>query len=60
MPSSSDTSDAVMNHSSAFAPMRPTAPASPMPVMPATTVANTSGAMIILISRRKTSERIEK
>ena len=60
MPSNSDTSDAVMNHSSALAPMRPTAFASPMPVMPATTVANTSGAMIILISRRKTSERIEK
>ena len=31
-----------------------------MPVMPATTVANTSGAMIILIRRRKTSERMEK
>jgi hypothetical protein len=31
-----------------------------MPVMPATTVANTSGAMIILISRRKTSDRTEK
>ncbi len=60
MPSSSDTSEAVMNHSSALPPMRPTALASPMPVMPATTVANTSGAMIILISRRKTSERIEK
>jgi len=29
-------------------------------VMVATTVANTSGAMIILISRRKMSERIEK
>ena len=60
MPSSRDTSEAVMNHPSALPPMRPTAFASPMPVMPATTVANTSGAMIILISRRKTSERIEK
>ena len=60
IPSSSDTRDAVMNHSNALPPMRPTALASPMPVMPATTVANTSGAMIILIRRRKTSERIEK
>ena len=60
MPSSSETSDAVMNHKSALPPMRPTALASPMPAIPDTTVAKTSGAMMTLISRRKTSERIEK
>ena len=49
-----------MNHASAFAPMRPTVFASPVPAMPATTVANTSGAMIILMSRRKMSAITEK
>ena len=60
MPSSSETSDAVMNQPSALRPMRPTVFASPVPAMPATTVANTSGAMIILMSRRKMSARTEK
>ena len=54
-PSPSDTSDARMNQSSAFTPMRPTAAASPMVAMPATSVAKTSGAMIILMSRKKMS-----
>ena len=60
MPVSSDTSDAVMNHASALPPMRPTALASPMPAMPATTVPNTSGAITILIRRRKMSDSSEK
>ena len=34
-------------------PTRPSAPVSPICAMPTTSVANTSGAMIILISRRK-------
>ena len=55
MPSSSEKSDAVTNHPSALAPMRPTALESPVPAMPATMVLKTSGAMIILISRRNRS-----
>ena len=58
-PSVSDTSDAVMNHPSALTPTRPTVLASPMCAIPITSVENTSGAMIILISRRKTSVMIE-
>jgi hypothetical protein len=40
--------------------MRPTALVSPVLAIPATSVENTSGAMIILISRRKISVTIEK
>ncbi|MNN53341.1 hypothetical protein D3C81_1680860 [compost metagenome] len=58
-PSVSDTSEAVMNHASAFTPTRPTVLASPMWAMPMTSVEKTSGAMIILISRRKTSVMTE-
>ncbi len=53
-PSVSDTSEALTNHSIALPPTRPTAPASDMWPMPTTRVENTSGAMIILIRRRKT------
>ena len=52
-PSVSDTSEALTNHSIALPPTRPTAPASDMCPMPTTRVENTSGAMIILIRRRK-------
>ena len=52
-PSVSETSEAKMNQPMALAPTRPTAAASSMCAMPATRVENTSGAMIILIRRRK-------
>jgi hypothetical protein len=39
----------------AFKPMRPDVFMSPVPAMPTTSVENSSGAMIILIMRRKTS-----
>jgi hypothetical protein len=55
MPSSSDTSEALTNHAMAFSPMRPIALVSPMCATPTTRVQNTSGAMIILIRRRKMS-----
>ena len=48
-----DTSEALTNHSIALPPTRPTAPASDMWPMPTTRVENTSGAMIILMRRRK-------
>ncbi|MNV58867.1 hypothetical protein D3C71_1512610 [compost metagenome] len=54
-PSSSDTAEAAMNQTMARKPMRPTALASLMLARPDTRVANTSGAMIILIMRRKIS-----
>ncbi len=54
-PSVSDTSDAPMNQPSVRAPIRPSALVSPICAMPVTSVANTSGAMIILISRRNRS-----
>ena len=50
-PSSSDTNDALTNHPMVLAKMRPVAPL-PIWAMPPTRVANTSGAMIILIRRR--------
>ena len=49
-----------MNQPMVLAPIRPTAAASSMWAMPATRVVNTSGAMIILISRRKTSVMIDR
>ncbi len=50
-----------MNQPSAFAAIRPTAPPeAPRLVMPDTMVAKTSGAITILMSRRKTSDRTEK
>ncbi len=58
-PRVSDTSEAETNHSMALPPTRPTAPASDMWPMPTTRVENTSGAMIILISRRKIMLPIE-
>ena len=39
----------------AFSPMRPIVFRSPVPAMPTTSVENSSGAMIILIMRRKAS-----
>ena len=58
-PSDSDTSDAQTNHSIALPPTRPTAPVSAMCPIPTTRVENTSGPMIILISRRKIMLPIE-
>ena len=55
MPSASDTTDAVMNHAIVRAKVRPTAPPSPICATPSVRVESTSGAMIILISRRNTS-----
>ena len=54
MPITSDTTPATTNQPTARAPMRPTAEPVPMWAIPATSVASTSGAMIILISRRNT------
>ena len=58
-PSVSDTTDALTNQIIALPPTRPTVPASAMWPMPATSVEKTSGAMIILISRRKIIEPSE-
>ena len=58
-PSSSDTKEAQTNHSIALAPIRPTDLVSPMWATPTTRVENTSGAMIILIRRRKMSLKSE-
>ncbi len=55
MPSSSDTSEAETNHAIALRPMRPIALVSPICATPTTSVENTSGAMIILMRRRKMS-----
>ncbi len=52
MPSSSETSDAVRNQPMVLAKMRPSRAPLPICAMPPTSVANTSGAMIILIRRR--------
>ena len=50
-----------MNQAMVRRPMRPSAPPeAPMCATPATSVENTSGPMIILISRRKTSVASEK
>ncbi|MNT16475.1 hypothetical protein D3C72_1515790 [compost metagenome] len=54
-PSSREMAEAAMNQIIARMPMRPTALASLMLARPVTRVANTSGAMIILIMRRKMS-----
>ena len=54
-PSVSEISEAPMNQASARVPIRPTVRESPMVDMPAARVANTRGAMIILIMRRKIS-----
>jgi len=54
-PSSREMMAAVTNHRMALPPTRPTALLSPMLAMPETTVLKTSGAMIILIRRRKMS-----
>ncbi len=59
MPSSSDTSEAMTNQPIAFRPTRPTDFVSPRWAIPTTSVEKTSGAMIILISRRKMSVRSE-
>ncbi len=53
-PSSSETTDALTNQPMVLRPIRPTEATSPMCAMPTTSVENTSGAMIILISRRNT------
>ena len=59
-PSASENSEATMNQPIAFRPMRPIDSVSPMWAMPTTSIENTSGAMIILISRRNMSVMIEK
>ena len=59
-PSASEHSEAATNQPSALAPIRPTVFESPMPARPTTRVAKTSGAMIILIRRRKMSVRMPK
>src|SRR5262245_45674459 len=51
-PSSSDTKEALMNQPMVLAKMRPSREPLPICAMPPTRVANTSGAMIILIRRR--------
>ena len=53
-PRTSDTIEAPKNQAIVLTPMRPTADVSPIWAMPTTSVENTSGAMIILIKRRKT------
>jgi hypothetical protein len=58
-PSTSDTSEAMMNQLIDFTNTRPTDAASPMCAMPTTSVEKTSGPISILIRRRNTSERIE-
>ena len=58
-PSTSEMSEAVKNQASALLNTRPTDEALPMWAMPTTSVENTSGAISILISRRKMSEKIE-
>ncbi len=54
-PSDRETIEAVRNQPMAKPATRPTALVSPKLAMPDTMVAKTSGAMIILISRRKMS-----
>jgi len=51
-PSSSETNEALTNQPMVFAKIRPSLEPLPMWAMPPTRVANTSGAMIILIRRR--------
>ena len=58
-PSTSDTSEAQTNQAIALAPIRPTTFGSPICATPTTSVENTSGAMIILIRRRKISVKSE-
>ena len=59
-PIESETIEAPINQPIVFAPTRPIAAASSICAIPATSVAKTSGAMIILIRRRKRSVRIER
>ena len=59
-PSASETSEAEKNQAIALSPMRPIASVSPMWAMPTISIEITSGAMIILISRRNTSVMMEK
>ena len=58
-PSNSETSEALTNHSIALPPIRPTDFVSPICATPTTKVVKTSGAMIILIRRRKISVKSE-
>ena len=51
-PSSSETKEALTNQPMVLAKMRPSLEPLPIWAMPPTSVANTSGAMIILIRRR--------
>ena len=60
MPINSDMNDAQINQPSAFRPARPTAFGSPIAASPATMPLNTSGAITILIRRRKISVIKEK
>ena len=58
-PSSRETREALTNQSIALPPIRPTALVSPICATPTTRVVKTSGAMIILINRRKISVKSE-
>ena len=51
-PSSSEMNDALMNQPMVLAKIRPSFEPLPIWAMPPTSVANTRGAMIILIRRR--------
>ena len=51
-PSSSETNDALTNQPMVLAKIRPSLEPEPIWAMPPTSVANTNGAMIILIRRR--------
>jgi hypothetical protein len=59
-PMVSDTSEAITNQPSVLTPTRPIAAESSIWAMPTTRVEKTRGAMIILISRRKTSVMIDR
>ncbi len=55
MPRNSETSEADTNQPMVFAPIRPSEEVAPIWVMPTMSVESTSGAMIILMRRRKRS-----
>ncbi|MCY1421053.1 hypothetical protein D9M71_366960 [compost metagenome] len=60
IPIANEMAEAQTNQAMARKPMRPTERELPMLAIPPTSVANTSGAMIILIKRRKISVTMEK
>ena len=58
-PSNRETKDIEINHAKVFKPTRPIVEASPILAIPTTKVANTNGAIIILIKRKNTSVKME-